>query len=219
MKLQVTNGAELLAAMRGVDAFFRDNDDFTEGGEFPVPEFIVAAREAMDNATKEKAMNANDECPFCKNGTLEKNGEDLVCRGECGILVSAEFQLGYNVGHSAGRRSHPASRSFMKSLQREVAVIAAALETPGDLTDAELVQVIGDAGDLAADLEKDETFSSLWLDDTIQFARLLSEMGAIGLPDGDNWDALLENMDLSRPELDSLFDRAHTVFESSKETT
>ena len=100
-------------------------------------------------------MNANDECPFCKNGTLEKNGEDLVCRGECGILVSAEFQLGYNVGHSAGRRSHPASRSFMQSLQHEVALIAAALENPGDLTDAELVQVIGDAGDLAADLEKE----------------------------------------------------------------
>ena len=62
-------------------------------------------------------------------------------------------------------------------------------------------------------------FNPRWLDDTVQFARLLSEMGAIGLPDGDNWDALLENMDLSRPELDSLFDRAHTVFESSKETT
>ena len=164
-------------------------------------------------------MNVNDECPVCKNGTLEQNDKDLVCRGECGGCFSAEFQLGYAAGHSAGRRSHPASRSFMQSLQREVAVIAAALENPGDLADAELVQVIGDAGDLAADLEKDETFSSLWLDDTIQFARLLSEVGAIGLPDGDNWDALLENMDLSRPELDSLFDRAHTVFESSKETT
>ena len=78
-------------------------------------------------------MNVNDECPFCKSGTLEKNGEDLVCRGECGGCFSAEFQLGYQLGyaagHSAGRRSHPASRSFMQSLQREVAVIAAAMET------------------------------------------------------------------------------------------
>ena len=33
---------------------------------------------------KKEAMTENDECPNCKSGTLEKNGNDLVCRGECG---------------------------------------------------------------------------------------------------------------------------------------
>jgi ribosomal protein S27AE len=30
-------------------------------------------------------MNVNDECPNCKSGTLERNENDLVCRGECGV--------------------------------------------------------------------------------------------------------------------------------------
>jgi hypothetical protein len=95
---------------------------------------------------KEEAVKTNDECPVCKNGTLEETGDEfLVCRGECGSCLSAEFQLGYSVGHAAGRRS----------LQHEIAVMAAALETPGDLTDAELVQVTEDAGELAAELEQD----------------------------------------------------------------
>jgi len=46
---------ELLAVMREVDRFFRQNDDFTDGGEFPAPEFIVAAREAINSATKEES--------------------------------------------------------------------------------------------------------------------------------------------------------------------
>jgi predicted RNase H-like nuclease len=75
MKLQVTNGAELLAAMRGVDAFFRDNDDFTGGGEFPVPEFIVAAREAMNNATKEEEMTAASLLALL--GDLKWESEDI----------------------------------------------------------------------------------------------------------------------------------------------
>ena len=29
-------------------------------------------------------MNVNDECPNCKSGTLERNENDLICRGECG---------------------------------------------------------------------------------------------------------------------------------------
>jgi len=35
---------------------------------------------------KEEAMTENDECPVCKCGTLEKNENDLVCRGECGAI-------------------------------------------------------------------------------------------------------------------------------------
>lgn len=46
----VTNGEELLAALRVIDGFFRDNEDFTEGGQFPIPEFILDARTAMRNA-------------------------------------------------------------------------------------------------------------------------------------------------------------------------
>jgi hypothetical protein len=29
-------------------------------------------------------MNKDDECPNCKSGTLERNENDLICRGECG---------------------------------------------------------------------------------------------------------------------------------------
>lgn len=28
----------------------------------------------------------DDECPNCRNGTLEESGDDLVCRGECGQI-------------------------------------------------------------------------------------------------------------------------------------
>lgn len=27
-----------------------------------------------------------DECPVCKNGTLEDNGTEVQCRGECGSI-------------------------------------------------------------------------------------------------------------------------------------
>ena len=41
-----------------------------------------------DNA---EAMTENDECPVCKCGTLEKNENDLVCRGECGAPFPDEL--------------------------------------------------------------------------------------------------------------------------------
>ena len=55
-----------------------------------------------------------------------------------------------------------------------------------------------------------------WESDVIQFARLLCEMGALGLPNGIDWEALMENMDLSKEELDSLFERAFTRWEAAK---
>ncbi len=94
-------------------------------------------------------MKTDDECPVCMNGTLEMTGDEfLVCRGECGTSLGPEFQLGYNMGHAAGRRS----------LQVTIAHAAAALETPGDLTDADLVHLIDDLGELAAELEQDAKF-------------------------------------------------------------
>lgn len=62
MKLQATNLTALLAALRDVDAFFRANDDFTEGGQFPIPAFIVQMREAM-NATEDGANATEDGAP------------------------------------------------------------------------------------------------------------------------------------------------------------
>jgi len=60
-----------------------------------------------------------------------------------------------------------------------------------------------------------------WLTDRVQFARLLCEMSALGLPDGeDNWDLfndLKENMDLTDNDIDELFERAHKVWEDAKE--
>jgi hypothetical protein len=54
--------------------------------------------------------------------------------------------------------------------------------------------------------------------DVIQFARLIAEMGSVGIPDGnENWDALRENMDMSVEDLDSLFERAINRWDAAKE--
>lgn len=55
---------------------------------------------------------------------------------------------------------------------------------------------------------------SLWDDNLIQFARLLSEIAATQTLDGA---ALCESMDLDLDEVDSLFQRAHKVWEEAKE--
>ena len=70
----------------------------------------------------------------------------------------------------------------------------------------------------------DETFETvemeftmpLWTNNEIQFARLLCELGALGIPDKDTWNELMENMDLEKHELDVLFDRAEQVWADSK---
>ena len=56
-----------------------------------------------------------------------------------------------------------------------------------------------------------------WDADVIQFARLIAEMGMLGLPDGDDWEGLMTSGDLSREELDSLFERAIKRWEAAKE--
>jgi hypothetical protein len=57
---------------------------------------------------------------------------------------------------------------------------------------------------------------NLWKNNEIQFARLLCELAALGVPDGDTWADLGENMDLTPNDLDELFERAHEVWEQSK---
>jgi len=57
---------------------------------------------------------------------------------------------------------------------------------------------------------------SLWDNNRVQFARLLSEIYAnIELTD-EQWRSLEESMDLSRDEILSLFERADEVFQKSK---
>lgn len=60
------------------------------------------------------------------------------------------------------------------------------------------------------------TENPLWLDDSVQFPRLLSEIIANGLDEGQ-WDALLTSMDLTSDELSDLFDRAQEAWEKIKE--
>lgn len=36
--------------------------------------------------TLEPSLEPEDECPNCKNGTLEQGEGELVCRGECGHI-------------------------------------------------------------------------------------------------------------------------------------
>ena len=38
---------KLLASLKECSQFFRDNDDFTEGGEFPIPDFIQNVRKVL----------------------------------------------------------------------------------------------------------------------------------------------------------------------------
>jgi hypothetical protein len=57
----------------------------------------------------------------------------------------------------------------------------------------------------------------LWDNNEIQFARLLCELGALGVPDADDWGDLLSNMDLEESDLHDLFERAHQVWERSKQ--
>jgi hypothetical protein len=67
------------------------------------------------------------------------------------------------------------------------------------------------------DAHEEEEENPLWEDDALQFARLLCELAAVGVPDGADWASLSENMDLSVVELDSLFDRARRRWEEAKE--
>jgi hypothetical protein len=55
-----------------------------------------------------------------------------------------------------------------------------------------------------------------WKDDKIQFARLLCEIQANIVGSKEDWDLLLESMDLTQEEVDSLFERAGKVWEASK---
>jgi hypothetical protein len=57
---------------------------------------------------------------------------------------------------------------------------------------------------------------SLWDDDRIQFARLISEIAAV--QDNLDWEGLCDSMDLTAAELDDLFERAHVVWERAKES-
>jgi len=52
-----------------------------------------------------------------------------------------------------------------------------------------------------------------WLDDKLQFARLLCEMGDLGLPDGEDRADLCENMNLTDNDITELFERAREVLE------
>lgn len=56
----------------------------------------------------------------------------------------------------------------------------------------------------------------LWNDDLIQFARLLSEINAVGFRELD-WTGLCDSMDLTHVDIDDLFDRADAVWEQAKE--
>jgi hypothetical protein len=55
----------------------------------------------------------------------------------------------------------------------------------------------------------------LWENDTIQFPRLIAEIDAIGLTDGQI-EGLCESMDLEREELFSLLARAQHNWENIK---
>ena len=57
---------------------------------------------------------------------------------------------------------------------------------------------------------------NLWKNDKIQFPRLLAEIRAMGLDDGE-YEALGEQMDLTKDEIDELLERAETEWQAHKE--
>lgn len=90
---------------------------------------------------------------------------------------------------------------------------AAAIETPGDLTDDEIDHVIEDLCVAADELEGR---GDLWDNDHIQFARLISEGEALGIfSSGDAWEQIKGAMDLENDELGDLISRAQKVFADS----
>jgi len=57
-----------------------------------------------------------------------------------------------------------------------------------------------------------------WLNNYIQFARLIAELQAVGFGE-ELWDQLLDSMGLESDQLSELFERASFVFEREKELT
>ena len=55
-----------------------------------------------------------------------------------------------------------------------------------------------------------------WFNNEVQFARIIQEMVANGEPSRECWADLKESTDLTEDELQSLFDRAHIVWEAAK---
>lgn len=77
--------------------------------------------------------------------------------------------------------------------------------------------IVAGMREVAADLEREDDALENWDRDEYQFPRLLAEIQATcGLAEVD---ALLHSMDISRAQLDELFDRAHDAWERVKEET
>ena len=47
-----------------------------------------SSRTWADGPYIEGLPEEDDECPMCKNGTLGREDDRLVCRGECGLWVT-----------------------------------------------------------------------------------------------------------------------------------
>lgn len=58
--------------------------------------------------------------------------------------------------------------------------------------------------------------NTLWKDDRVQFARLITEINATWDLTEFQWDSLLDAMDLKTEEMDELFERAHSAWEKAK---
>ncbi|MGW8177993.1 MAG: hypothetical protein ACWGQW_04265 [bacterium] len=59
-----------------------------------------------------------------------------------------------------------------------------------------------------------EQTNPLWDDDAIQFPRLISEIAANVQFTNDDWDLLLDSMDLDELDILELFDRADFAWEA-----
>ena len=61
-----------------------------------------------------------------------------------------------------------------------------------------------------------DTTNPLWMDDSIQFPRLISEIYANCTIDGNDWNHLMDSMSLEEHELEELFSRARDKWERIK---
>lgn len=101
------------------------------------------------------------------------------------------------------------------TLTQEEAKELARLEVAFDEAGARGVGLAEQIDALRVKRDRTPRRQSLWLDDSIQFPRLLAEIVATQ----DNLDiaALCESMDLDPEEVDELFDRAQSAWESHVE--
>lgn len=173
-----------------------------------------------------------EECPICKRDNIDEEGELLFPSGNCSEFCNDFGESGFDayswrgvdnaeyigsgndgVYYSAGEAPEGWYMSWLVDTQT---LTESFLDYEGPFrTEAEAKE----AGRFAAiDWCTDNRVDWAeipWEDDRLQFARVIWELDAAGVPQ-ETLDQMAESMDLDPDELQELFARAIKVFEEAK---